>query len=300
MKTQQLTRSALLCALYGLILLLNSMSALSVETYLPWLMCLPIMVCASLYPPIVSLAALAAMALMTLMFGTMTTWLNAGSFLAAGFIFGWCVYRRKNPMISCLAAFAILFVCNYLQVTVFAALFGYDPAEAQAIANMLPGHFSWQSIVAVMAVFLSFMQTIVIYCLSILLLGRLHIQVEKLRLPAWQEISRGWVWAFCISLAGLLLLAAGWIPVWLSEIMMAVFLVSLVVMVYAGTQVLLEKMQKKAGSAGLPFFPVFLLLCTAFIPGLDLVHAAFGCSALLTKSKGSPDHPETHKEGRRV
>lgn len=302
MNTRQLTRSAMLCALYGLILFINSISALSVETYFPFLLAVPILANAALYPPKVSLTSFAAMAVMTLMLSSMTTWLYAFSYLLAGLLFGIGIHEKKSSLLTSLLCMIVLFVCNYLSLTVFAAVFGYDPAEAQMIAAAFGNLIPWQTLLILMALLLGFTQTIVIYCLALIMVERMHIDMQRLSLPHWQDIDKRLAWGFPISaaLAGAAIFFKA--PQWAISAALLLFLFFFVLMVYAGSQVLLHKIrtavskkpadekgksrsQMKKKRSSREFRLIFLLVFTAFVPGIDLFHALTGFFSILHSSK---------------
>ena len=83
----------MLCAVYGVMIFANTLTGLWVESLFPYLFAFPILICAIKQTPQVSLCALVAMFILTLMLGSLTTWLIAGSMLAAGWVFGWGIHR---------------------------------------------------------------------------------------------------------------------------------------------------------------------------------------------------------------
>ena len=81
MKTKSIAQAGMLCAVYGVMIFANTLTGLWVGSLFPYLFAFPILICAIQQTPQVSLCALVAMFILTLMLGSLTTWLIAGSML---------------------------------------------------------------------------------------------------------------------------------------------------------------------------------------------------------------------------
>lgn len=108
----------MLCAVYGVMIFANTLTGLWVESLFPYLFAFPILICAIKQTPQVSLCALVAMFILTLMLGSLTTWLIAGSMLAAGWVFGWGIHQRISLVWTAVFCFGVMTLLNYLEVSV--------------------------------------------------------------------------------------------------------------------------------------------------------------------------------------
>lgn len=282
MKTRQITRSALLCALYGLVLFINSMAGLAVETYLPWLFALPVMVDSCLYDAKISGTTMIAMLLMTLMLSGATTWLMASSYLLAGWVFGIGVHRLWSPWVSCLTSFAVLTVVNWISMTLMASLFGFTGEEERALLAWLGDVISWNALLWIISAVLAFTQTLVLYCMFILIVAQLRLPIEIRRLSFAGRISPVFAWLFLASaVICSLVLSSGCCRGTGQDLALIAFFVLFVLMVLDGTQVLLARV---GGQSKKAFWMTYLIALSAFIPGVDLIHAGVGIFDLLRQS----------------
>jgi hypothetical protein len=285
MKTKELTGCALLCALYGLLLAINSAGALLVETYLPFLFALPVSVCVLMYGAKPALLAAAAMLLMTFMLGSVTTWVYAGSFVIAGWLCALAFISRRRALMIVLS-FALLAAGTYVQMTVLAAFFGFDAAaEKQALAFVL-SWISWNTLLWLISFFIALSQTLSLLCIDALCIAR--IPGIKQKLPAGEKRKDSkeganfrWLPYVFILLAVPALLRLAKIatrPEWLLDLSLVLFAFAWYALAYFGFMHFLVSRKKKPS-----FIFTFLAVLAAFVPGINAGYVMEGFVTLIKK-----------------
>ena len=73
-KTRQITRGAMVCAIYGVMLLVNQQFALALEESMSWLFAFPILIYAAQNPVAIAGVCALAMALESFLFCGFSTW----------------------------------------------------------------------------------------------------------------------------------------------------------------------------------------------------------------------------------
>ena len=87
MNTKQITRGAMMCAIYGLLLFLNQQTALTIETSANWLFAFPVLSYTSMYGNYGGGIVSIAMILMTFLFGGFTAWFYSCTAILIGYLY---------------------------------------------------------------------------------------------------------------------------------------------------------------------------------------------------------------------
>ncbi len=281
MKTKSVARAGMLCGVYGVLLLMNTLTGFWVESIFPYLFALPILVLALKEDARLSLCALAAMLAMTFMLSGMTTWILAGSMLAAGWIFGYGIRRKISILTTSILCFILLFIISLLQLTLLAALFGFDGAQEKEMYQFLEPYISWNGLLVLLAVIEAFLETFAMAALTILLAFKLLKEPQIARLKLKVAISPWFAWIFCVIFPIWLLSISGMVS-FHAEVKDCLFfavLVCLIALIWQGARVLLQKIKPSR-----PFWQVMLVVLGAFLPGMNLAEAAVGLVSLLGQS----------------
>ena len=85
MKTKELTRGAMVCALYGILLFINQQTALTIESSMNWIFTFPVLIYTGMYGSNMGGIVAVAMAMMTFLFGGFTTWFYSWTSILIGF-----------------------------------------------------------------------------------------------------------------------------------------------------------------------------------------------------------------------
>lgn len=272
----------MLCAVYGVFLLMNALSGLFLESVFPFIFAIPILIVALDQPRSISLCALAAMILLSFMLGSFTTWVIGIGYLIAGWIFGQGIHYKIPMLTSALFCEGVLGLSNYLQITIWAAIFGFDAQENMRFLTQYFPFISWQTFLIFSACLYSLWETISIGCLSILV----TLRMER------NKADYSFLFNFRLSLSKrfgfLFLLAlvvwgintqASFLPSWGSDILFLALCI--------GTIALIGK-----GCEGLLAFPFIrknrwlltFTVCSAILPPLCFIEAIYGLVVLFQKT----------------
>lgn len=180
------------CAVYGVLLVFNSMTGLLVEGYFPFLLAVPLMVYVLSEKRPYWGTACFSMVILTFLLSGMTTWLNALTFL-----FGGCAAasamgaesRRlalqqnreqsgsEKPeagsgrtIFSFLFCWLIQFLCSFLSLTVLAGLFGYSMEEDQALFALFSSILSPYALLAIVSAITGLLQSVLLFLCSCIIL----------------------------------------------------------------------------------------------------------------------------------
>lgn len=271
----------MLCAVYGLLLFANTFSGLWIESLFPYIFALPILLSAMKEGPQVSLCALGAMLLLTWMLSGMSTWLIAGSMLLAGWMFGWGIHSGISIVWTSLVCLLILFGVNLLEMTVLAALFGFDPAEEQSVYRLISSWISWNGFLCALAALQAFLETFAMACLTVLIALKGSTRREILSFKLKVGISPLFFWGFCVIFPVWALAVGGMVsfPVELRDLLLIAWMICLIAMIFKGCRVLIGRLTPHAGR-----WQVMLVVLSAFVPGIQLIPAAVGGAALAGES----------------
>lgn len=281
MKTKSIAQAGMLCAVYGVMIFMNTLTGLWVESIFPYLFCFPILICALQNDVKVSFCAMAAMFILTLMLSSLTTWLIAGSMLLAGWIFGSCIHKRISILTASMICFVLMSGLNYLEMSLMAVVFGYDLSVERQFFGYVSQVVSWSTLLLIMAGLMGLLETFALTCMTIVVALKADRKLSVLDLGLKVGIHPLFAWLFTLlfpiwfmSLAGMLELPAG-----VKDLFVVLLVVCLVAMIGQGTIVLIQKAVQRGPSAR-----ITLITLGAFIPGINLIVAAVGWWSLIRHS----------------
>lgn len=270
--TRQITRGALMIALYGLLILLNQQLSLAIEGYMPWLFALPIFIYSVREPLKASLCVLASMFLITLIFSGVTTWLFGTVYLLAGFLYGKGVSLGLSRSTIMVIVFAMLCLSGWLSTVVFASLFGYDLNEELASIEKMVPWLNPRILISLVVLVSAALETLVVHLASQVLSLRLHLDVPEPK-TIWDLQPRPWTDLVLVVLLILTGIALSMVqcPVFLQTLLVLAASLMLMFMDYRGCAAVLRWLQSH-GRGKL----VFLAVLGAFVPPVCLIWAVIG------------------------
>lgn len=197
---RKITEGAMMCAIVGVLLLINRQTGNMLEYAMYWILTFPILIYTASYGVKTAIVPSICMLILSIMFGSITTVFYLFSCIVVGFVYGGGVRKGwKNGTLLFLSCVFTFF--SYLITTVFfASLFGYDPADDVEMVKMLLNIFhvehvdlmqTVQVIVLLVAVEMAILQTMCIHMIGNLLLKRLHIKVHPMK-SVFQIASPKW------------------------------------------------------------------------------------------------------------
>ncbi|MBB5182406.1 DUF2232 domain-containing protein [Catenisphaera adipataccumulans] len=267
MNTQQLTRGAMVCAIYGLLLFLNQQTGLMIESSASWLFVLPILVYTAMYGAKVAGIAALAMCLMTFLFGGFTTWFYSWLSILSGYVYGSGVFRRQKNSVNFLLVFLISFVSTILMVYLWAAVFDLDlMSDFKMIVQYFPS-VRWDAFVLAVVVAMALLEALCIHLVGILLCTRLRIAmrplngIDSIESPRWVGIVSLVIWLVYFFGQSMVKLS----PEWQTAVQAALFLDAMALdfygVVYFMTLTVRKGSRKRAPLAILgAFIPVLQIL----------------------------------------
>ncbi len=199
---RKITQGAMMLSIIAVFLIINLQTAGLLELYAVWLLPLPFIFYQVQYGFKATVILSISSFILSFLLGSILTLFYVTSAIVIGLVYGYGVSKDKDN--GWLIFFTTIFtaISMFLEMYVFAAFFGYDlVAETHEIVEVLKGMDGLvipndlESLVLgiypVALLFMSFLQSLVIHMLSILLLKRLKIKTRKMkdlgnyRLPSW-------------------------------------------------------------------------------------------------------------------
>ena len=139
MKTNQITRGAMVCAIYGVLLFLNQQTGLMIEASASWLFVFPVLIYTAMSGPKSGAIVGVAMALMTFLLGGFTTWFYSWTSLITGYVYGLGLFYQWRNMTNFLICLVFSVLSNVCTVVVWSYLFGYDlVSEFESFRAIIP------------------------------------------------------------------------------------------------------------------------------------------------------------------
>ncbi len=279
MKTRSIARAGMLCAVYGVFLLINALTGLFIESVFPFLFALPILMVALDQPRKVSLCALMAMIVLSLMLGSFTTWVIGIGYLIAGWIFGQGIHYKIPMLTSSLLCLMVLGVSNYLQMTVWATLFGFDVQENMQVFTQYLPFISWSAFLFILAFLYALWETISMACVAIMVVLRKDRNKADYRFlfNFRLSLSKPFGIAFLLALTlWLLNTSLSFLPSWGSDLLFIGLCVGTVALVCKGCEGLLTTIR-------LNRWLMTLIVCGAILPPLCFVEALYGLIIIFKK-----------------
>lgn len=191
---RKLTDGAMMCAIVGVVLLINRQLGGLFQDMFLFLFPIPMVFYSAKYGWKDSIIVLIAMCLLGFMLGGVVTLFYIGSESLIGLVYGNGIYTRQNTHKVVLITMAMGALVNVLSTVVFASFFGYDiaaetaeieqvmnqvyqQAGAQVPATVNMGQYI-RTIFVVTAIMTGVMQGFVTHVLSRLLLKRMRFNIE--------------------------------------------------------------------------------------------------------------------------
>lgn len=288
MKTKSIAQAGMLCAVYGVMIFANTLTGLWVESLFPYLFAFPILICAIKQTPQVSLCALVAMFILTLMLGSLTTWLIAGSMLAAGWVFGWGIHQHISLVWTAVFCFGVMTLLNYLEVSVLAAIFGYDMSMEKELFQWISSFLSWNGLLLILSGLMGFLESFALACMSIVVGFKVDKTLTVANLGLRVGIHPWFAWMFTLLLPIWFLTLTGVIscPSGVKDLLVILIVVCFCALIVKGASALVRRGLKKRR----PSNYTTLTILGAFIPGVNLIYAAVGWWSLFRHSFDSTHH----------
>ena len=125
-KTKQITKGAMVCAIYGALLFLNQQSALMIESSASWIFAFPVLIYTAMSGVKMGALVTVCMGLMTMFFGGFTTWFYSWTSLLIGFLYGIGVFKHFKNMTNFIFCFILSVLANLCIILLWSTLFGID------------------------------------------------------------------------------------------------------------------------------------------------------------------------------
>lgn len=295
-KTKDIAAGAMMCAVYGLLLMANTMTGLGVEGYFPFLFGLPLMV--YMLNPKYSAAAgwvvFLSMVVLTFLLSSITTWLNALAILSGTYLITLSTRKGKNVLGGFLLGWTAVAVVNWLSMTVLASIFGYDLNEDIELFKSLSWLASPSTLILLVSVVIGFMEAMTIYLFEKVLCMKMHRPSPKLRISASMQKAGAIGWLAC--LLGLVLIDSLPVlkcPVICREILITLAVLLTIWMDVCGLKASLAWLQSRSRNLSKARLGAFLLTVAAFVPPFNLVLVIAG---LFVSLKPGPEGKSSYEK----
>lgn len=272
MKTKEITRGAMVCAIYGALLFLNQQTALTIETTASWVFVFPILIYTAQSGVKAGLVTCISMGMMTFLFGSFTTWFYSLTSLVTGYVYGLGLNKKFKNMTNLALCFIFSFISNVCTVLVWSAVFGIDPlSEFESIKEMIP-FINFNAFIFIFIVFLAGLQALCIHLVSIMVCMRMHIPFRPIvpltrqKSPKSVGIVSLVVWAVFFLCQNVLKCSQS-----LLDLVQIIWFIDCMVLLYYGVIYFMHYCvvhDKRRLS--------FLAICGAFVPVLNFIWMLFG------------------------
>lgn len=203
--TLKITMGGMFVGIFAMLLVINRQTGMMFEELIFYLLPIPMVAYSAKWGFKTSLPVLAAMALISLIFGNITTIFYAVTEALIGLVFGSRIYKKADMTRTLLIVIVLSVVVNLLNTIIFASLFGYNLTEEitelremmfqaydtagqmtgvdnsammEQMSNLLTPAYLMRALVVSM-ILLGAIQGILVYYLSLLILNRLRFQLPK-------------------------------------------------------------------------------------------------------------------------
>lgn len=284
-KTKQITRGAMVCAIYGVLLFANQQLALALEDGMSWIFAFPILIYAAQNPISVSVVCAIAMILETFLFGGFTTWFYSWTSITIGLFYGIGICKQWSNSLKLTITFFLSAVSYLFIFWLWAGIFGLDYTEDFELIHQWLPFLDLRVFMGVIVFVLSLLQTICIHLLAIMICLRMKIKVVPMK-KVYEIKSRRWVGVVFIILLLLFFLsqilpsaAQGW-----KDLILLALIVDLCALDYYGIVYMLN-VCIRTNKRKLSFFAIL----GGFIPLVNIVWIVLGeldCLLDLRRVKG--------------
>lgn len=190
METRKFTEGAMMLALISLLLLFNRISAGILDVFVCFFICFPVLIYTVKYGMKAGVLLIISATVVSSFISPFTTLFYIFTYLVCGFLYGIGVhYRWKNRYLiiyTCL----LTFLSSLLTTVIFASIFGYDIQEDIQFVLQLTSSFTTidtqpsmpviQIIIILLTLCISFIETLCIHILAIIILDRLSLPRRKM------------------------------------------------------------------------------------------------------------------------
>ncbi len=270
MKTKELTRGAMVCAIYGFILFLNQQTALGIETTMNWIFAFPVLIYTSMYGLNMGGIVAIAMALMTFLFGGFTTWFYSWTAILIGYIYGIGVKKRFKHTTNFTICAILSVLCSALIIYLWAGIFGYNlGSEFSTILAFVP----WVHLDVLIFIFvllLGILQAFCIHMIALMVNIRMHIEMRPLGSISDFPSPR-WIAWLSIVLLPLCFFVQSKVNANMRNLFQVLAIVDLMVLDFFGVLYFVQKSinrQKRKGT--------FFAIIGGFIPFVQLIWIGAG------------------------
>lgn len=197
MDTKQLTRGAMVCAIYGALLLINQQTALTIEATASWIFVFPMLIYGAISSTYMSVLVAIAMALMSFLFGSFTTWFYSWCSIVIGLVYGIGIQKKWKNMTNFMICFVFSLISTALTITVWSSIFDMDLSEDFEMINQfirtmgLNPNIRFESFVILFIVLMGGLQALCIHLVALMVCIRMKIpirplnSVRTLNSPSW-------------------------------------------------------------------------------------------------------------------
>lgn len=281
---RDIARGAMLTGIYGVALTINLFLSNTIQDMVPWVFSIPVCIYAMYHGPKTASVVLGAMIGLTFILSGLTTWIIAIPFLITGWLYGSARWIHLHGWSLFLAGVVLLFVSNWLPMTLLADLYGYDAVADQEAFAWLFQYISFESFLGFSALFMALVQSVgleaIVTILSRTLKGLPAIWKQKEVPLIFQDLPSifGWLFWPLLLLAIMALNQPEW-PSWLRDLLVLAFVLDFILMVWSGWQsfALMSLFRNTRWKA-------MLLSLGMLVPVLNFVYAGAGSYRLMKKS----------------
>ena len=190
---RKITDGAMMCAIVGVMLLINRQFAGLMEEMLLFAFPLPMVFFAAKYGWKDALLPFAAMVLLSVVLGTPQTIFYVASESLLGLVYGGGIYLKQGRKRLLVSAIIIAILANIITTIIYASFFGYDiPAEIAELQNIMENMFAQTgmgmpstidmprfllTIYIASTIMIGIMQGFVTHILSLTMLKRMRFEV---------------------------------------------------------------------------------------------------------------------------
>ena len=199
-KTKQITKGAMVCAIYGALLFLNQQSALMIESSASWIFAFPVLIYTAMSGVKMGALVTICMGLMTMFFGGFTTWFYSWTSLLIGFIYGVGVFKHAKNMTNFIICFILSIIANLCIILLWSTLFGIDFYEDFRLISQYIPFISLKVFTYLMIGLLGLLQALCIHLVALMVCLRMHMDIippqplSKVQSPRWVGIGSVVVW----------------------------------------------------------------------------------------------------------
>ena len=220
----RMTTGAMLVAIFGLLMLLNRQTGGMLEGAFQYLIPIPMVAYTAMYGLKPSLSAFAAMAMLAVLLGNVSTLFFEMACVLSGLVLGFCLYKKLDSTKTLLIVMFMSAAINLIDTFVISAISGVDlQSELTAMQDMmrqiaqqagmtLPDAVLDEGyLLRILIISMTFggaLQGFIIYEVSLLLLRKLRFAVQKPRPLSTYHPPK---WTAVVSLAAIaaMIVAAG-------------------------------------------------------------------------------------------